>query len=897
MSELNKGYESKDVEAKRYEWWMDKGLFKAADKSEKPPYSIVIPPPNVTGALHMGHALTFTIQDMLIRWRRMQGYNTLWLPGTDHAGIATQMVVERELAKSDISRFDLGREGFLKEVWKWKEQYHDRIVGQMKAMGVSVDWDRERFTLDDGLSRAVRRVFVDMYKEGLIYRDLRMVNWSPGIQTVLSDLEVDQRETQGHLWYMAYPVEGSDERVIVATTRPETMLGDTGVMVHPEDPRYKHLIGKFCVLPLANRRIPIFADEAVELEFGTGAVKVTPAHDFTDFEVGKRHNLDVISIFDKDARFNANVPEKYQGLDRFEARERIVADLDDLGLLEKIEDYTVALGYCQRSGSVVEPMVSKQWFVRTKELAAAAVDAVKDGRTEFIPKHWEKTYFHWMEDIRDWCISRQLWWGHRIPVWYCQTDGCEEFYVGEEAPPKGYKCPKCGGTDFVQDQDVLDTWFSSGLWPFSTLGWPEDTDALRTFYPTTVMETGFDIIFFWVARMMMMGLHFMKDVPFKTVYLHAMVRDEKGDKMSKVKGNVIDPLVVINEYGTDALRFTLATMTAQGRDIKMSVSRVSGYKAFMNKLWNAARFIFMNLDDAKNDDAKKYPVDMDALLKQPLAMADRWILNRLRVTLKETNEAMEAFRFNDAANRLYQFTWHEFCDWYIELSKGALYAEGQAGEVAKNVLITVLHYTLRALHPIIPFITEELWQHLAGFTGDGAESIMTAAYPDGQALPEFVAEDREMDLVIAVITAIRNIKAETGMAPGEKVDCAIKPADAKVADTLSGHAGYIQRLARLKTIDVDTDMRRPPYSAFAVAAQGIEVFVPMGKERLEKEAARLKKAMDATQKELDKVKNKLANPKFISRAPRAIIEKQEGIREELLQKLDALKKAMEAMGL
>ena len=886
MVQMPKGYESESIEKKWYPYWMEKGYFKAEDESDKEPFSIVIPPPNVTGALHMGHALTFTIQDILIRWKRMQGYNTLWLPGTDHAGIATQMVVERELAKKGITRFDLGREKFLEEVWKWKDKYHKRITDQMKAMGVSVDWDRERFTLDEGLSRAVRRVFAELYKEGLIYRDLRLVNWSPKMQTVLSDLEVEQRETPGHLWYVAYPVEGSDERIVVATTRPETMLGDTGIMVHPDDERYKHLIGKYCILPLVGRRIPIVADESVDMEFGTGAVKVTPAHDFTDFEVGRRHNLEIINILNKDATLADTVPEKYRGLDRYKAREVIVEDLKEQGYLVKLEDYTVALGYSQRSGEVVEPMLSMQWFVRTKPLAEPAIEAVKKGDTVFIPKHWEKTYFHWMEDIRDWCISRQLWWGHRIPVWYCENEDCDYMYVDETPPPEGFKCPKCGGTHFKQDEDVLDTWFSSALWPFSTLGWPEKTKALETFYPTSVMETGFDIIFFWVARMMMMGIHFMKDVPFKTVYLHAMVRDEKGEKMSKVKGNVIDPVDVIKEYGADALRFTLAMMTAQGRDIKLSLKRVEGYHAFMNKIWNASRFVFMNLDENE-----KYTVSMEEIEKLDLEPADKWILTRLKKAVADTTKALEGFRFNEAANAVYQFTWHEFCDWYIELAKPRL--RGDNPGVARNVLVAVMHQILKLLHPFTPFITEELWHLMQNYADLPEESVMVAPWPVAEQIPEYPEDERLIKALIEVISSIRNIKVEVGIKPSEKIDVILGiENNPEFVKFFQGAYDQITALTRIRAFIVLDEVKRPDYCAYSLTDSGVHVFIPLGKERVEQEIARLEKKIASTQKELDKVLKKLDNPSFVNKAPEAVVEKQYQIKEELETKIKALQDAL-----
>jgi len=644
-TQLSKHYDPSQVEPHWAEKWIAEGCFNASDQDSRPAFSIVIPPPNITGTLHMGHALTLTIQDILTRFKRMQGYNSLWLPGTDHAGIATQMVVERSLQSEGKSRHDIGREAFIEKIWDWKERHGNRINEQTKAMGASVDWQRERFTMDDGLSRAVREVFVKLYEDGLIYRDLRLINWCPRCQTALSDLEVNLEATDGQLWTIDYPVVGSQTHLSVATTRPETMLGDTAVAVHPDDPRYKELIGQQVNLPLTGRTIPIIGDsELVDPEFGTGCVKVTPAHDFNDFETGRRHNLESISVIDTFGKMTQPAGPDFAKLDRFEARKKVVAALEDQQLLSKIEDYEVELSRCQRCSEIIEPLLSKQWFVDVKPLAAEAIKAVEDGRTVFVPRQWEKTYFEWMHNIRDWCVSRQLWWGHRIPAWFCE---CGEVIVARTEPDS---CPKCASSKITQDPDVLDTWFSSALWPFSTMGWPDETKLLKTFYPTTLMETGFDIIFFWVARMMMMGLRFMGDVPFKTVYLHAMVRDEQGQKMSKTKGNVIDPLDVSEKSGADALRFTLASLTAQGRDIKLSVERVEGYRHFINKIWNAARFALMNLDD----------FDINAAANPKLrSLYDRWILARTRQVVAAVEQALEAYRLNEAAATVYNFFWHE----------------------------------------------------------------------------------------------------------------------------------------------------------------------------------------------------------------------------------------------
>ncbi|HOU54815.1 MAG TPA: valine--tRNA ligase [Myxococcota bacterium] len=864
MDPLSKGYSHREVEAGWYPRWREAGYFRAQDQSDREPFCIVIPPPNVTGHLHMGHALTFTIQDILTRWKRMEGFNALWLPGTDHAGIATQMVVERELQRRGVSRHDLGREAFLEEVWRWKEAAHARITEQMCALGVSVDWDRERFTLDEGLSRAVRHVFVQLYREGLIYRDQRMVNWSPGIQTVLSDLEVEEREVRGHLWYIAYPLEDGSDRLVVATTRPETLFGDTAVAVHPEDPRHAAWIGRKVRLPLADRLIPVIGDaEAVDLSFGTGALKITPAHDFADFETGRRHGLPMIQVLDAHARMNDAVPERYRGLSREEARKRVVEDLEAQGLLVKVEDYTHRVGHCQRSGVVVEPTVSLQWYVRTKPLAEEAIRAVRDRRTVFIPAHWEKTYMNWMENIRDWCISRQLWWGHQIPVWYCTRPGCDGMVVDTEDPGPDTRCPACGGTSLRQDEDVLDTWFSSALWPFSTLGWPDQTPALKTFYPTSVMETGFDIIFFWVARMMMMGLHFMGDVPFRVVYLHAMVRDEKGLKMSKTKGNVIDPLEVVEEVGADALRFTLAQMTAQGRDIKLSMDRLRGYREFVNKVWNASRFVLMNLEDAPTPLPDPREVDRTA--------ADTWVLTRLAEALEGARDALEGFRFNEAASGLYQFTWHRFCDWYLELAKGALAEGGDRRRAAQAVLVASLERILRALHPFMPYVTEELWQRLRPWLRGAPDSVMIAAYPRGDDLPRDPEVAGEMDEVIGVIGDIRAVRSEVRLSPSERPEVVIRPFSERIEAHLQAHRGDIERLAGTGPLVISREVARPEGTAVKVGDTA-DCYVQVGRDRLQAEIARQEKELARVDRDLEAVRRKLGNPDFLARAREEVVE-------------------------
>ncbi|ABB31198.1 valyl-tRNA synthetase [Geobacter metallireducens RCH3] len=872
--ELAKVYEPQAVEEKWYRTWEREGYFRAEAVSDKPSYSIVIPPPNVTGALHMGHALNNTLQDVLCRWKRMSGHNVLWMPGTDHAGIATQNVVERQLAAEGKSRHELGRDAFIERVWKWKAESGGQIIGQLKRLGASCDWERERFTMDEGLSRAVREVFVRLYEEGLIYRDNRLINWCPRCHTALSDIEVEHEEKAGNLWHLRYPVADEPGRfVVVATTRPETMLGDTAVAVHPEDERYAGLVGKTVILPLLNRQIPVVADDYVDREFGTGVVKITPAHDFNDFEVGRRHNLDVINVFDESGVINA-AGHQYEGMDRFAARKKIVEDLEAQGLLEKIDDHALAVGGCYRCKTVVEPYLSLQWYVKVGPLAEEALAAVKDGRTRIVPQQWENTYYDWMENIRDWCISRQIWWGHRIPAWYC--DHCGETTVAKVDPTK---CSKCGSDEIRQETDVLDTWFSSALWPFSTLGWPDQTSELKTFYPTSCLVTGFDILFFWVARMMMMGLHFMGEVPFRDVYIHALVRDAQGQKMSKSKGNVIDPLVVIDQYGTDAFRFTLAAFAAQGRDIKLAEERIAGYRNFANKIWNASRFALMNLEGFDPD-----AVDPAGL---EFSNADRWILYRFNAAAADVQEALEAYRYNDAATALYRFTWSEFCDWYIELVKDDLYRGDETRQrTARYVLWLVLEHLLRLLHPFMPFITEEIWQALPGRRPTA--TIMTASWPTPDPAWDFAAGAAEMELVMEVIRGIRNIRGEMDVAPSREIAAILNCGSEASLDLLKKNEVYIMSLARVSDLAIGTGLERPADAAISVAGD-VEVAVPLrGLVDVEEEEKRLLKEIGKLDKDIEFLAKKLANPSFVERAPADVVAKEREKLTEFSQKKEVL---------
>ncbi len=867
--DLAKVYEPQLVEGRWYREWEERGYFHAAADSARPPYSIVIPPPNVTGALHMGHALNNTLQDILCRWQRMQGCNVLWMPGTDHAGIATQNVVERQLAAAGQDRHELGRERFIERVWQWKAESGGQIIGQLKRLGASCDWERERFTMDEGLSRAVREVFVRLYEEGLIYRDNRLINWCPRCHTALSDIEVEHEDKAGHLWHLRYPVVGEAGRfVVVATTRPETMLGDMAVAVHPEDDRYRDLIGRKVLLPLVNREIPVLADDYVEREFGTGVVKITPAHDFNDFEVGKRHGLELLNIFDESGLVNAEGGE-YAGLDRFAARKQIVADLETAGLLAKIDDHPLALGGCYRCKTVVEPYLSLQWYVKVAPLAAPALAAVKEGKTRIVPQQWENTYYDWMENIRDWCISRQIWWGHRIPAWYC--DDCGSVTVSREDPTS---CASCGGTRLQQETDVLDTWFSSALWPFSTMGWPDQTAELHRFYPTSCLVTGFDILFFWVARMMMMGIHFMGEVPFRDVYIHALVRDAQGQKMSKSKGNVIDPLSVIDQYGTDAFRFTLAAFAAQGRDIKLAEERIAGYRNFANKIWNASRFALMNLEGFTPGDVE--------LASLPLTNADRWILHRFNETARDVAEALVAYRFNDAASALYRFTWSEFCDWYIELVKDDLYrGDALRQQTAREVLWNVLEHLLRLLHPFMPFISEEIWQALPGTRPTA--SIMLAEYPVYRPDWQFTAGASAMELVMEVIRGIRNIRGEMNVPPSREIAAMLDCRSPESLHLLKQNETYVITLARLASLAIGSGIERPADVALQVAGD-VEIVVPLkGMVDLEEEEKRLLKELGKLDKDIDFLDKKLVNPAFVERAPAEVVAKE---REKLAEFAD-----------
>lgn len=905
----NKSYDPTAIEPGWYQRWMDAEAFKADAHSDKEPFTIVIPPPNVTGSLHMGHALGNTIQDILSRYKRMDGFEVLWLPGSDHAGIATQMVVERQLASEGISRQALGREEFIKRVWQWKEQYGNRIATQTRRIGASLDWSRERFTMDEGLSHAVRETFVRLYDEGLIYRDDRLVNWDPGTQTVLSDLEVEQEEEDGFLWHIAYPVEGSDERLIVATTRPETLLGDTGVAIHPDDPRYKPLHGKRVLLPLTDRKIPIVCDsEAVDMEFGSGAVKITPAHDFNDFETGRRNQLESIQVIGLDAKMTKNAPERFRGMDRYDARKAILEELKEAGLLLKEEPHRFMPGRSQRSGQVVEPLsVGMQWYIRMEPLAKPAIEAVRDKRIEILPESWEKTYFHWLENIRDWSISRQLWWGHRIPAWTCED--CGELIVPREDPSA---CPSCQSTKLTQDPDVLDTWFSSALWPISTLGWPEETADLKKFYPTTILETGFDILFFWVARMIMFGMHFMDgEVPFKTVFLHAMVRDKDGHKMSKTRGNVIDPLHVIEgldpnnldeidrvtseqllkDYpdgmpaqGADALRFTLATYAAAGRDIKLDIQRVEGYRAFLNKLWNASRFASMNFEGFE-------PTRFDAETLQ-LSPPDKWILSRLRDTTAAVSNHLDELRISDAAQTLYNFVWHEFCDWYLELIKPTFYGTpGFPGDAdsTRNVLSYVLDNILRLMHPIVPFVTEELWEALPIANRD-AELLCLAAWPNADTMSSYDKASTDIDMMIGVIGGIRRVRAESNVPPGTTLpEVLLIHDDANVRASITQLEGYIRRLAKVEALRiVDSTVERPENCGTAME-RNVEIVVPLaGLIDVEAERNRIEAQLEKIDQEIAHVRRKLANPRFVENAKPEVVEADRKKLADALEKHAAL---------
>ncbi len=868
--DLPKAYEFDEVEQRWYEHWLDHKTFAAQMEEDKDSFSIVIPPPNVTGVLHIGHALNNTLQDLLVRYHRMKGDNTLWVPGTDHAGIATQNVVERQLATENKTRHDLGREKVIERVWEWREEKGGTIINQLKRMGASCDWDRERFTMDEGLSTAVREVFVRLFDEGLIYKGDYIVNWCPRCHTALSDDEVEHDPTDGKLYHLRYPYADGSGQVIVATTRPETMLGDTAVAVHPEDERYKGLDKIGIRLPLTDRIIPVVLDHHVEREFGTGALKVTPAHDRDDYEIGLRHDLERIKIMDDHGIMNENAG-KYQGMDRFACREQIVKDLEAQGFLEEIEDYQHAVGKCYRCTTVVEPTTSKQWFVSVRPLADKAVEAVQGGKIKIYPNTWYNTFYAWMDNIRDWCISRQIWWGHRIPAWTCGD--CGELTVATDDPDV---CSKCGSTNISQETDVLDTWFSSALWPFSTLGWPENTKELQTFYPTSVLITSFDILFFWVARMMMMGIHFMDEVPFHDVYLHALVRDKQGKKMSKSTGNVIDPLVMIKQFGTDAFRFTLTAFAAQGREIRMDEERVEGYRKFINKLWNAARFAQMHIKDA--DPA----ITSVAADPDQLALPHRWVLSRTNATIRQVRAAMDGYNFNEIASSIYQFTWHEFCDWYLEWIKSDLYGDDeQARQNARGVLLCVLENILKMMHPITPFVTEEIWSQLPG----ERSTIMLEPFPEENPAWQDDAADQSMDLLMEVISAIRTIRSEADVHPTAKINASIICPNPQKQELIQSFAEAIGGMTRTDTLEI-MESGTVPDDAGHVLIGDIEVFVPLkGLIDVEGELAKLDREHKKIDKELMRVAGKLRNQKFLDNAPEAVVQKEKAKQKELETRL------------
>ena len=863
-------YDPKSVEAKWYAYWLKGGYFQAGRKSGAKPYTIVIPPPNVTGSLHIGHALDFTLQDILIRFKRMQGYDALWLPGTDHAGIATQTKVEQMLREREgLSRYDLGRERFLERVWQWKEQSANTIREQWAKMGFSLDYSRERFTLDEGLSAAVREVFVRLYEKGLIYRGKRIINWDPVARTALSDIEVEYREVKGALYHLKYPLKDGDGFIVVATTRPETMLGDTAVAVHPDDERYRHLVGKTVVLPVVGREIPIIADEYVDKEFGSGAVKITPAHDPNDFEVGLRHNLPQVLVMDEAGRMNENAGP-YQGLDRFECRKKLVEDLRAQGVLLRVEEHVHMVGHSDRSGAVVEPILSTQWFVRMKPLAERAIEAQRSGKgVRFVPERFEKIYMHWIENVKDWCISRQLWWGHRIPAWYCGD--CGEITV---ARGEVRACSKCGSASVTQDEDVLDTWFSSALWPFSTLGWPDESGDMRRYYPTDVLVTGYDIIYFWVARMIFTALEFTGTIPFRDVLIHGLVRDAEGRKMSKSLGNGVDPLDVIERYGADAMRFMISTGITPGQDLRFRWERVEQARNFANKIWNAARFAIMNLGDFTLSDLS---------LGGGLGTADRWILHRLNETAREVTRLLDKYEFGEAGRLLYDFIWDDLCDWYIEFSKLPLYGDDEeAKRRARSVLVYTLDRALRLMHPFMPFLTEEIWQHLPH---DG-ETIMLAEWPAYD--PAFEAPDavREMDLLKDVIRAVRNVRAEVGVSPGKPVALWIKPSDDWTRRTLEVHEAYLRKFCNTSELRIDPSVAAPDKAMTAVVT-GAELYLPLsGLIDVGQEIERLEKELRRLEAEVERVERKLANEQFLAKAPQAVVEEERAKHRDYVEKRD-----------
>ncbi|MGI6404734.1 MAG: valine--tRNA ligase [Oscillospiraceae bacterium] len=865
--ELQKQYNPAQVEDRIYDFWEKGGWFQATPNSGKKPYTIVMPPPNITGQLHMGHALDNTLQDLLVRWRRMQGYETLWVPGTDHASIATEAKIVEALQKEGLSKEDLGREKYLERAWAWKEQYGGRIVQQLRKLGSSCDWSRERFTMDEGCSKAVVEVFNRLYEKGLIYRGERIINWCPTCHTSISDIEVEYEEQQGHFWHIKYPLKDGSDYLEIATTRPETMLGDTAVAVHPEDKRYAHMIGKTLILPLTGREIPVIADNYVDPEFGTGAVKITPAHDPNDFEVGLRHALPVINVMNEDATINEN-GGKYAGLNRYEARKQILADLEEQGLLVKVRDHAHNVGTCYRCSDTVEPWASQQWFVKMKPLAEPAIEVVRNGTTKFVPERFDKIYFHWMENIRDWCISRQIWWGHQIPAWYCGD--CGEVIVARQTPDT---CPKCGSQKLTQDQDTLDTWFSSALWPFSTLGWPDNTDDLKYFYPTSDMVTGYDIIFFWVARMIFSGVEQMGESPFSTVFIHGLVRDAQGRKMSKSLGNGIDPLDVIEEYGADALRFTLATGVSPGNDMRFIEDKVRAARNFCNKIWNAVRYVLMNLEEGDTP-----------CLPATLAIEDKWLLSLYNRLVGEVTENLEKYELGIAAQKLYDFFWDILCDWYIELSKSRMQEGGEAALRARQVLLYVLDGSLRLLHPFMPFITEEVWQALP----HEGETLMIQSWPTSNPALDFAREEREFNMVVEAIRAIRARRAELGVSPSKKARLNIQTDYAAV---FAQGAPFLQRLASASHVEIGNSF--DPAGSVQVITDAARIFIPMAELLdLDKERARLEKEKTTAQNEIAMIEKKLQNQGFVAKAPAAVVE---GEREKLRKASERLAKIEESL--